>query len=224
MAASDDLTKLATRAKAAEDRVAAARDKARVELEQDVSAAQADAQASAEQLRQLAEANEGKVSSWWDDTQRSWNQHIAAIREHVEAKKTEHDLDRAERRADVAEDDAAFAIDFVFGDRRGRVRGSRRRTGTPGGRRTRGQDRLTSRERSDDRAPAALPPARACADGSRRRLADTTTAAVRGCRGRPMGVARECTSHDCGMARSRTAIVASRKRYDDERHRSHHHR
>jgi hypothetical protein len=114
MAASDDLSKLAARAKAAEGRVAAARDKARADLAQDVSAAQADAQASAEGLRQLALANQGKVSTWWDDTQRSWNQHIAAIREHVEAKRSEHDLDRAEHRADVAEDDAEFAIDFAY--------------------------------------------------------------------------------------------------------------
>jgi hypothetical protein len=114
MAASDDLTKLAARAKVAEDHVAAARDKAKAELAQDVSAAQADAQASAEGLRQLAQANDGMVSSWWDDTQRSWNRHMAAIRDDVHAKKAEHDLDRAERRADVAEGDAAFAMDFAY--------------------------------------------------------------------------------------------------------------
>ena len=66
MAASDELTKLAARAKQAEDHVAAANAKSKADLEQDVDAAAADAQATAEKLRQSAEASERKVSDWWN--------------------------------------------------------------------------------------------------------------------------------------------------------------
>ena len=52
MALSDQLAKLAARAKDAETRVAEARDKARTDLEQEVSSARASARADAESLRQ----------------------------------------------------------------------------------------------------------------------------------------------------------------------------
>ena len=94
--------------------MADAREKARADLARDVDAAQADAQASADRLRQIAQAKEGKVSAWWDNAQRTWNQHIAAIREDVDAWRAEHDLDRAEHRAETAEDDASFAIDYAY--------------------------------------------------------------------------------------------------------------
>src|SRR5438128_32892 len=65
MALSDQLTKLAARAKEAEDRAVAAKTKARAELEQDVQSARETAQAQADQMRETAEANKGKVSDWW---------------------------------------------------------------------------------------------------------------------------------------------------------------
>jgi hypothetical protein len=114
MAASDELTKLAARAKQAEDRVAAAHAKAREDLEHDVELSAADAKATAEKLRQTAHAGKGKVSVWWDNAQRTWNEHIATIRENIDARRAEHDLGRAELRADVAEDDASFAIDYAY--------------------------------------------------------------------------------------------------------------
>jgi vacuolar-type H+-ATPase subunit I/STV1 len=114
MAASDELTKLAARAKQAEDRVAAARAKAKDDLEHDVELSAADAKATAEKLRQTAQAGKGKVSVWWDNAQRTWNEHIATIRENIEARRAEHDQDKAELRADIAEDDALFAIDYAY--------------------------------------------------------------------------------------------------------------
>jgi hypothetical protein len=115
MALSDQLTKLATRAKEAEDHAAAAQSKARAQLEKDVKAARESAQGQANQLRKTAEANKGKISDWWDGVQQSWNDHVATVRQNIDEKRAEHDLNAASRDADNAEDDAAFAIDYAYG-------------------------------------------------------------------------------------------------------------
>jgi hypothetical protein len=115
MALSDQLTKLAARAKEAEDRAAAAKSKAKADLEQDVKTAREEAQAHADQLRKNAETDKGILSDWWDDTQRSWNQHVATIRKNVDEKRAAHDVKAAQRSADSAEEDAAFAIDYAYG-------------------------------------------------------------------------------------------------------------
>jgi hypothetical protein len=115
MALSDQLTKLAARAKEAEDHAAAATSKARAQLEQDVKAARDAAQAQADQLRKTADANKGKISDWWNGVQKNWDEHVATIRQNIDEKRTEHDLNVARRDADVAEDDAAFAIDYAYG-------------------------------------------------------------------------------------------------------------
>lgn len=114
MTASDELTKLAARAKQAEQRAAAARGKARADLEQDVETARASAQEQAEKLRQSADAGKDKISVWWHDLQRTWNQHLATIRDDIDRRRAEHDVDRAQRRAENAEDDALFAIDYAY--------------------------------------------------------------------------------------------------------------
>jgi hypothetical protein len=114
MALSDELTKLAARAKEAETRTAAARDEARAELERNVASARASAQEQAEKLRQTAEQGEARVSSLGQDMQRSWNEHIARAREGIESKKAEHDVHTAQRRADDAEAYASFAIDLAY--------------------------------------------------------------------------------------------------------------
>ena len=61
-----------------------------------------------------AEKGKGRISDRWEDVQEAWNQAIAKVREDVEGRKTEHDLHKAQRRADWAEDDARFAIDFAY--------------------------------------------------------------------------------------------------------------
>jgi hypothetical protein len=114
MAVSDQLSSLSTHAKQAEDHVAAARGKAKAQLEADVKKASDSAQAQAVELRKKVDASKGKVSAWWDDTQRTWNNHIADARKDIDKRRAEHDLKRAQRNADVAEDDASFAIDFAY--------------------------------------------------------------------------------------------------------------
>ena len=114
MAVSDQLSRLAARTKDLEDRAAAARAKAKGDLEQDVKKARESAQAQADTLRQSAEASQGKISAWWDSVQRSWNDHLAAVRKNVDEKEATHDLKKARRIADQAEVDAEFAIDYAY--------------------------------------------------------------------------------------------------------------
>ena len=114
MPASDQLTRLAARAKEAEDRGAAAQGKAKADLEQDVATARASAQAQADKLRQSADASKGKLSVWWHDVQRSWNEHVAKVREDIDAKRAENDAGRAQLYAENAEDDATFAVEYAY--------------------------------------------------------------------------------------------------------------
>jgi hypothetical protein len=114
MALSDDLTKLAARTKEAEDRATAARSAAHAQLQQDVQSAQDSMQKNTDQLRQTAEANQGKVAQWWSEVQKSWDDQIASIRRDIDSKKAEHDVHAAQRKADSAEEDAEFAITYAY--------------------------------------------------------------------------------------------------------------
>jgi hypothetical protein len=114
MALSDQLSKLATRAKELEDRAAAAKQKGKADLEQEVKSARDSAQAQGDALRKSAEESKGKVSAWWDSVERSWSEHLAAVRKGVEDRRAAHDLKEAQKAADQADDDAAFAIDYAY--------------------------------------------------------------------------------------------------------------
>lgn len=114
MALSDELTKLAARAKETETRAAEARSKARADLEQDVASAREEAKAQGEELRKAAAEAQGEISDWWVDAQRSWEERIGAVREDIERKKAAHDVGKARRRAERAESDAVLAIDAAY--------------------------------------------------------------------------------------------------------------
>jgi hypothetical protein len=114
MALSDQLASLAARAKQAEERADAAKQKARTDLESDVSDARASAEAQGEKLRETAEAGKDKVSGRWNELQQSWNAHIAGVREDIDERHARHDRAEARREAELAEDDAAYAIDYAY--------------------------------------------------------------------------------------------------------------
>ncbi len=121
MALSDQLTapsgklaELSARAKEAEERGAAAQGKAKDDLQADAESVRASAQDRAKKLRESAEANKNKLSVWWYDLQRTWNEHVAKIREDIDAKRAKHDVDRAQRHAENKADDAEFAIEFAY--------------------------------------------------------------------------------------------------------------
>ena len=114
MALSDDLTNLAARAKEAEDHAAAAQTKTKADLEADVENARAVAQTEADRLSESADANRDRFSAWWHDVQRSWSEHVTAVKENIADRRAEHDVDRANKSAENAEDDAAFAIQYAI--------------------------------------------------------------------------------------------------------------
>jgi len=114
MALSDQLTKLAARAKQLEDHAAAATTQAKTDVAQSVDSARASAQAEAETLRKSAESVDGKVSDWWTGLGKSWDEHVAAVRKNVDDRKAAHDLKVARRTADQADADASFAIDYAY--------------------------------------------------------------------------------------------------------------
>ena len=111
---SDELTKLTARAKEAEARGKAARDETKADLEQNIDSARASAQAQADKLRAATEESKGNISAWWTGVQRSWDERAAQVRDHVESKKAEHDVRTAQKKADNAEADATFAIDYAY--------------------------------------------------------------------------------------------------------------
>src|ERR1700757_5125880 len=109
-ALSGDLSGLVARARDAQEHAEAAREKSKADLDADVAAARASAQAQAEKLRESARTNKSKVSVWWNDLQRTWNEHVAKMREDIEAKRAHHDVEHAEQRAERTAADAAFAV------------------------------------------------------------------------------------------------------------------
>jgi hypothetical protein len=114
MAASDDLGKLSVRAKEAEDRVAAAREKAKDGLEEDVEFTRTAVEKQNAVVRELVSESKGRASDRWHELQAAWDEAISKAREEIETRKAEHDLHKAERRADRAEEDARLAIDFAY--------------------------------------------------------------------------------------------------------------
>jgi uncharacterized membrane protein len=115
MALSDQLSRLATRTKELEDRAAAANAKGKADLERDVRAAGEAAQAQADALAQAVDAGENRVSISWGNLQRSWSDHMAVVRQHIDDRRSSHDLHVAQRNAEQAESDASFAIDYAYG-------------------------------------------------------------------------------------------------------------
>jgi hypothetical protein len=114
MAFSDQLSKLAARTKELEDRATAARQQARVDLQHDVDAAREASRANAEALGKAFDEGEAEISAWWTDVGRSWDEHLARVRERVDTKKKQHDLKAAQRDADEATAYASYLIDYTY--------------------------------------------------------------------------------------------------------------
>ena len=112
MALSDQLTELAKRAKQLEDHAAAAKQKNKADLERDVKDARESAQ-SRRSLHTKTATAKSQVSAWWENVGRSWNDHVATVRQNIDDRRAAHDLASAQRAADQADDDAAYAIDYV---------------------------------------------------------------------------------------------------------------
>ena len=59
-------------------------------------------------------AAQDKISDVWTQQQQAWNDHVALLRQHIDEKKGELDSALAGSRAESAEADAMFAIDFAY--------------------------------------------------------------------------------------------------------------
>jgi hypothetical protein len=114
MALSDDLARLSVRAKQAEERAAAAKAKARDQLEHMVEEARDSTQETADKLRRESSAAAGRADAWADNMQRSWNEHLSEMRDRHEARKARHAADRAEADAEDAENYATYSINFAY--------------------------------------------------------------------------------------------------------------
>jgi hypothetical protein len=114
MALSDQLTELAARAKEVEDRAATAKKQAKADLEQDVKNAREAAQTQADSLHAHSEKTKNDISEWWTNLGRDWKSQIESIRREVDKDRAAHDLKHAQKVAERADDDAAFAIDYVY--------------------------------------------------------------------------------------------------------------
>lgn len=114
MALSDQLSRLSARVKELEDRAAAAQQKARTDLEQDVEKAKQASKANAAALRESVDSEAVEVSAWWTDMSRSWDDHVTKVRKHIDEKKAEHDLKSAKRYAEDTNAYASYLIDYCY--------------------------------------------------------------------------------------------------------------
>jgi hypothetical protein len=114
MALSDQLSRLAVRAKQAEDRFATARTQARDGLEEDVRKARVDTAAAAEKLHGNSAAASDRADAWVEGIQRSWSDHVAEARRRMDARKARHDAKVTERYAEDAEDYAESMIALAY--------------------------------------------------------------------------------------------------------------
>jgi hypothetical protein len=114
VSASEQLDKLADRAKRSEENIAHAREEGQAELKARVQQARESSEKHAAELKSGASGAKAKASKWWTDVQDDWNKHIDKIRKDVDNRKDEHDVKRAEHRAEHREDDAEAAVAYAY--------------------------------------------------------------------------------------------------------------
>lgn len=114
MSASEQLNKLADRAKQSEENIELAKEESQGDLKARVQQARESSEQHAAELKSGASGAKSKVSRWWTDVQDDWSKHIDKVRKDVDDRKEEHDVTRAEHRAEHREDDAEAAIAFAY--------------------------------------------------------------------------------------------------------------
>jgi hypothetical protein len=108
------MTRLADRARLAQDRANAAAKQAATDLEVAVNESRESAEAGAMKLQKKAQAAGDDISTTWNDVQISWNAHIAKTKADFERGKAKLDAANAEDRAAWADNDAALAVDYAY--------------------------------------------------------------------------------------------------------------
>jgi hypothetical protein len=111
---SEQLNELADRAKKSEDFVTAARAKNRAFLDDQRETLKTSIADGKAQMNADAAAAADETRSWWNDTRQSIDARIAELRSERDDHRAARTLKRAERHAEDAEQDAAYAVDFAL--------------------------------------------------------------------------------------------------------------
>lgn len=107
---SEQLVELSARAKRTEELVAAAQAKNQAALH----GQREQLKSSINAFRAQAEAGKEEVQSWWEETRAAVNDRFAKLRAKSEEHRAERDVKRAQRRAEAAELDAVYAVEFAL--------------------------------------------------------------------------------------------------------------
>lgn len=113
-ALSEQLSELSERVKKVEDVVAAAREKNRARLETKRGELERSVAAGKAEVAQQVTAAQAAGREGWNALRSSLDQRFAELRAAAEKHRAEHDIHKAERRADLLEEDAADAIDLAL--------------------------------------------------------------------------------------------------------------
>ena len=114
MTASDQLYKLADRAKQAEQNIGEAKAKNEAALREDVERAREASRKRGGGAQVEIYNAEAQASSSVAKVQGDWNEHVAQMRDDIDETKAEHEVSRAQRRAKRAEGDAEAAVNFAY--------------------------------------------------------------------------------------------------------------
>ena len=86
--ATENLARLTSRAREAEQKAADAARQTRTDLEKTVQASGEAAEAEATKLRASAEVAKDQLTDAWAQQQQAWNDHVALLRERINQKKS----------------------------------------------------------------------------------------------------------------------------------------
>jgi hypothetical protein len=107
---SESLYELAARIEQLEDSAAAVGEKNRASLQARRAQLEDAFDREVKEVEAAATQATAAAQSWWADTKGSVERQVAAMRADLEQRKTEHRKERAQRLAEIAEDDAAAAV------------------------------------------------------------------------------------------------------------------
>lgn len=111
---SEQLIDLADRVKKSEDFVNAAMAKDRALLDGENERLKTSIANGKAQMHADAASAQDATRSWWNDTRESIDARVVELRTARDDRRAEHSLKRAERRADDAELDAVYAVEFAM--------------------------------------------------------------------------------------------------------------
>ena len=111
---SDQLSALAQRTAAGEERAKAAESQGRDALTAAATEARKSADDSAANLQLAADTAGDEVTNWWNGVQVAWSARAQKVRDDIQDKNDEKNAHRATRRADRADADADAAVLFAL--------------------------------------------------------------------------------------------------------------